>query len=85
VEESEMSSWSVPTCCDEFDKHARNAGKAGLGIGWFVKIPPRTATRRFILECRTAEQAASGGNGEAGSFIHFCPWCGRELKSLFKD
>ena len=75
-------------CCNAFKGSFEMAGSRGFGV--FVSIE-RDAQPAFIIQHRSFEPGASVPHTDwplslfADLQIHFCPWCGVDLKKFYRD
>jgi hypothetical protein len=75
-------------CCKVFQGWFEEAGKRGLGVFVSTKGDPEPA---FILQYRALDPGVPAPQPDSPlSFvsdvrIHFCPWCGADLKRSYRD
>jgi hypothetical protein len=74
-------------CCKVFEGWFQQAGQRGLGV-FGTSEGPETA---FILQFRALDPGAplqhstSLLSSVSDVHIHFCPWCGADLKKTYRD
>ena len=75
-------------CCGVFQGWFQEAGKRGLGVFVSTRDGPEPA---FILQYRALDPGATVPYTDSPlSFvsdmhIHFCPWCGANLKKVYRS
>ncbi len=75
-------------CCKVFQGWFDEAGKRGLGV--FVSMQGHSDAA-FILQYRALDQGAPVPHTDfplssvSEVHIHFCPWCGADLKRSYRD
>ena len=75
-------------CCSVFKGWFEEAGKRGLGV--FVSMQSDSEPA-FILQYRALDRGApvprtdSPLSSVSDVHIHFCPWCGADLKKAYRN
>jgi hypothetical protein len=74
-------------CCKVFEGWFQEAGKRGLGVFGTSE----GSELAFILQFRALDPGApvprstSPLSSVSDVHIHFCPWCGADLKKMYRD
>jgi hypothetical protein len=75
-------------CCKVFQGWFEESGKRGLGVFVSTRDAPEAA---FILQHRALDPGVSVPTADSpltcvsDVHIHFCPWCGADLKQTYRD
>jgi hypothetical protein len=75
-------------CCAAFQGWFEHAGNRGLGVFVSTRGGPEPA---FILQYRALDRGVplphtdSLLSSVSDVHIHFCPWCGSELRKWYRD